>query len=109
MADVPWLVGRDDGVELVVHARPGAKRSAVTGLHGAALCVRVAARPVEGAANRELIRVLAEALGVSRSVVVLVAGAGGRAKRLFVPGLTVAHALTRLAPHLSIDKGRPRD
>lgn len=97
---MPWLVGRDDGVELVVHARPGAKQSAVAGLHGAALCVRVAARPLEGAANRELVRVLAEALGVSRSAIVLRAGAHGREKRLHVSGLSTAQALARLEPHL---------
>ena len=100
MADPSWLVGRDDGVELVVHARPGAKRSAVAGLHGAALCVRIAARPLEGAANRELVRVLAEALGVSRSAIALRAGAHGRSKRLYVSGLSAREALARLEPHL---------
>jgi uncharacterized protein (TIGR00251 family) len=100
LADVPWLVGRADGVELVVHARPGAKRSAVAGLHGAALCVRIAARPLEGAANLELVRVLAEVLGVSRSAVALRAGAHGRNKRLHVSGLSTTEVLSRLQPHL---------
>ena len=83
-----------------MHARPGAKRSAVAGLHGAALCVRIAARPIEGAANRELVRVLAEALGVSQSAVVLRAGVHGRHKRLHVSGLGTTEVLARLRPHL---------
>lgn len=100
MADRPWLVGRDDGIELVVHARPGAKRSAVAGLHGAALCVRIAARPLAGAANRELVRVLAEALRVSPSAIALRAGAHGRSKRVHVSGISTTEALARLEPHL---------
>ena len=109
MVEVPWLVACADGVELVVYARPRAKRSAVTGLHGSALAVRLAARPVEGAANRELIRVLAEALEVSRSAVTLLAGAKGRTKRVRVRGLTVAAVSTHLRSRLAIDKDAGRD
>lgn len=102
---------RADGgvVVLAIHARPGAKRSGIAGMHGAALSVRLAARPVEGAANRELIRVLADALGVSRSAVVLRAGEHGREKRVLVTGLTAAEAIARLRPFLSIDTGKGRD
>ena len=109
MADAPWLTPRADGIDLVVHARPGAKRSAITGMHGGALAVRLAARPVEGAANLELVRVLAEALGVSRSAVTVERGARGRRKRLHVAGLDVAAARARLEPYLSIDKTTGRD
>jgi hypothetical protein len=109
LADASWIVPRDDGIELLVHARPGAKRSAVTGLHGSALVVRLAARPVEGAANRELTRVLAEALGVSRSAVTVRAGARGRSKRVHVQGLAPATASARLGAILAIDKGRAGD
>jgi hypothetical protein len=109
LAEAAWLVARADGIELRIHARPGAKRSAIVGLHGAALCVRIAARPKEGAANRELAGVLADALGVSPAAVTLRAGARGRDKRVHVHGLDAAHAAGRLAPYLSIDKGRARD
>lgn len=92
-----------------MHARPGAKRSAVTGVHGGALGIRLAARPVEGAANEELLRVLADALGVSRSAVTLRSGTHARTKRLHVAGLDAATARTRLEPLLSIDKAKGRD
>jgi uncharacterized protein (TIGR00251 family) len=109
LADASWLTPCPDGVDLVVHARPGARRSAVAGLHGAALGVRLAARPVDGAANLELVRLLADALGVSRSAVTLESGARGHRKRLHVAGLDVATARARLAPYLSIDKTPGRD
>jgi uncharacterized protein (TIGR00251 family) len=109
LADASWLTPRPDGVDLLVHARPGARRSAVAGLHGGALGVRLAARPIEGAANLELVCLLAEALGVSRSAVTVQSGARGRRKRLHVAGLDVETARARLARYLSIDKTMGRD
>jgi hypothetical protein len=100
LADPPWLVAVADGVELLIHARPGAKRSAIAGVHGPALGIRLGARPVEGAANAALIRVLAEALGVSRQAVTLRTGARGRTKRVHVRGVTAGVTLARLAPYL---------
>ena len=101
MADTSWLTARADGVDLVIHARPGARRSELAGVHGTALAVRVAARAVEGAANRELIRVLADALSVPPSAVTLLGGAQARRKRLHVAGLDLATARARLATHLN--------
>jgi uncharacterized protein YggU (UPF0235/DUF167 family) len=104
LAEAPWLTPRPDGVELAVYARPGAKRSAVAGVHGGALAVRLAARPVDDAANRELVRLLAANLGVPRTAITLRTGARARAKRIHVRGVTPDEAIRRLAPLLSIDK-----
>lgn len=85
---------------MIVHVRPGAARSAIAGLHGGALCVRVAARPAEGAANREVLRVVAEALGIRGSALALRRGAHGRAKRIVVEGASAAEVAARIAPLL---------
>lgn len=53
-----------DGAVLRVHVGPGARRPGLAGLHGNALRVRVSAPPEGGAANRELVRLLAGLLGV---------------------------------------------
>jgi uncharacterized protein (TIGR00251 family) len=50
------------------------------------LKVRVAAPPVEGAANAALIAFLAKTLGVSRSSVTLASGAGARLKLIDIAG-----------------------
>ena len=100
MAETPWLTPRAGGVDLLIHARPGARRSELAGVHGTALAVRIAARPVQGAANQELIRVLADALSVAPSAVTLLAGGQARRKRLHVTGLDLATARARLAPYL---------
>jgi uncharacterized protein YggU (UPF0235/DUF167 family) len=52
--------------------------------------VRVTARAAEGAANRALIQVVADALGVRRSAVSLVMGERSRDKVVEVSGLDPA-------------------
>ena len=81
---------------LVVHVQPRAKRSAAAGRHGDALRVRLAAPPVDGAANEELVRFLAEALDLPRRAVRLVAGRTSRRKVVELDGLTAAEAERRL-------------
>jgi uncharacterized protein YggU (UPF0235/DUF167 family) len=56
----------------------------VDGVIDGVLRVRVAAPPVEGAANHALVRVIAEELGVARRSVRIVAGAAGRQKLVVV-------------------------
>lgn len=77
---------------LTIHVVPRARRTEVAGRHGDALRVRIAAPPVDGAANAELVRFVAERLGVPRRAVAVVSGAGGRRKTLSVAGVTRAAA-----------------
>jgi len=58
--------------------------------------VRIAAVPLDGAANRALIRFLAERLGVDRSAVAIVGGASARSKAVQVSGVTLEQAANRL-------------
>ena len=76
-------------VRVAVHVQPRASRSEIIGQHGAALKVRLQAPPVDGAANEALVRLLAEALGVSQGSVRVVAGATSRSKTVEVDGTTV--------------------
>lgn len=72
---------------VVVHVQPRARRTEVAGLHGDAVKLRLAAPPVDGAANEELVRFVAERLGVARSAVRVTAGATARRKTLEVDGM----------------------
>jgi uncharacterized protein (TIGR00251 family) len=98
-----WLSPRDDGCVLRLWVRPGASRAGLAGLHGSALGARVTSPPAGGAANDELLRLLAAALGVRRGALEIEAGAGGRQKRVRVRGLTVEEVRARLATVLSVD------
>jgi uncharacterized protein (TIGR00251 family) len=78
---------KEGAVRFEVHARPRARRSAVTGARQGALVVQLAAPPVDGAANAELLQVLAAVLGVARRDLSIVLGASSRAKVVEVRGL----------------------
>jgi len=77
---------------LIVHVQPRSPRSEIVGEHGDALKVRLAAPPVDGAANDELVRFLAERLGVRRADLDIVRGATGRRKTVRIAGMTAAAA-----------------
>jgi uncharacterized protein (TIGR00251 family) len=82
------IEARGDGVLFEVWVQPRASRTEVAGTHGEAVKVRLAAPPVEGAANAELIAFLAKQLGVSRSAVRIVKGERGRNKVVEVEGIS---------------------
>jgi uncharacterized protein (TIGR00251 family) len=75
------------GVRLRLRVQPRASRTEVAGRHGDAIRIRVAAPPVDGAANEAIVRFLAERLGVPRAAVRLERGATGRSKVVSVAGL----------------------
>ena len=81
---------------LVVHVVPRAKRTQVAGRHGDALKIKLKAPPVDGAANAELVRFVAERLHVPRGAVTITAGHTGRRKTLEIAGIEAA-ALRSLA------------
>ena len=75
------------GIEIDVRVIPRAGRSGVAGTREGALLVRLNAPPVDGAANDELIEVLAKALGAPKRAVSIVAGERSRQKRVRVGGI----------------------
>ena len=70
-----------------VQVVPRASRSEVVGEHNGALRVRLAAPPVDGAANDELRRLLARIFNVPRSSIQLVSGQGSRTKQIRIAGV----------------------
>ena len=90
---------RKDGVVVRVHVQPGAGRTAVSGRHGSALKLRVAAPPADGRANEAVVVLLAKTFGVKPAAVRIESGATSRVKRVKVDGVeadTVAATLRRV-------------
>jgi uncharacterized protein len=87
-----------EGVVIAVRVIPRSGRSGVAGTRGGALLVRLNAPPVEGAANDELVEVMAAALGVPRRAVTIVSGERSRTKRVRITGVDADHVASRL-PH----------
>lgn len=92
-----------DGAILTVHIQPRASTTECMGIHGDAIKIRVAAPPVDGAANDELIRFLARRFSISPTSVQIHSGAGGRHKRVLVKGATAQLVMARL--NLGSQKG----
>ena len=76
-------------LRLKVRVKPRASKSRVLGTRDGVLEVAVAAPPVDGAANEELVRTLAEHYGVPKRAVEIVSGETSRVKIVRVTGAAV--------------------
>ena len=83
------------GTRIAVYIQPRAKRTEIAGRHGSDLKIRVAAPPIDQAANEALLAFVAQRLGVRAREVRLIAGATSRRKVLEIEGITAEriHAL----------------
>lgn len=78
-------------MKLALKVTPGAKRNEVLGWEddypqvGRVLKLKIAAPPVEGKANKEIVLFLAKTLGLPKSAVELVHGTSGRIKLAEIP------------------------
>jgi uncharacterized protein (TIGR00251 family) len=95
---VTWYREDSTGLTFAVRVVPRAARSEVAGWHDGALRIRVAAPPVEGAANRELVKFLAKRFKVAPAAVKLVSGSNSRNKMIRIenPGAATREELGKL-------------
>jgi uncharacterized protein (TIGR00251 family) len=77
-------------VRIRVLVQPRAATSEAAGMHDGCWKIRVAAPPVDGAANEALIEFLAKRLGIAKSRVWVAAGAGARRKLVEIEGVALA-------------------
>jgi uncharacterized protein (TIGR00251 family) len=77
---------KDRDLTFAVRVVPRASRSEIAGEHNGALRIRIAAAPVDGAANQELIRLLAKSFKLPQNAVEIVSGAGSKAKVVRITG-----------------------
>lgn len=100
LSQLPWTAD-GDGIRLAVRVTPRAKRSSLGGLvetgdGRVALQVKLAAPPVDGAANEALIRFLADHFALPRSAVSLLSGDKSRLKLVRLAGLSAEALADRL-------------
>jgi hypothetical protein len=84
-------------VTIDVRVIPRARRTESSGERDGAFVIRLAAPPVDGAANDALVEFLSDALNVPRRAVRIVSGERGRRKRVEIEGLTRADVKARLS------------
>ncbi len=81
-----------------MRVHPNASRSAVAGYIDDILQVKIAAPPVKGKANRELVAFLSRMLGISKSAVSIEKGLTSRNKVLAISGMSREDIAKRLIP-----------
>jgi uncharacterized protein len=94
------ISAQEGAVTFTVRVVPRASRNEIAGVQGEALRVRLTAPPVEGAANKALVKLLAEILEIPAHDIDIVAGHAGRQKVVRVADLTAHELEARLRQHL---------
>jgi uncharacterized protein (TIGR00251 family) len=80
------ITEKDGSVTFKVCVIPRSSKSEIVGEHYRSLKIKLTAPPVDGAANAELIKVLAKHLGVPKADIEIVAGETSKNKRVRVTG-----------------------
>jgi uncharacterized protein (TIGR00251 family) len=79
-----------DAIKISAKVSPGARKSTITSYADDVLRLKIAAPPVEGKANKELIAYLSDVLGVSQSVICIEKGLTSRNKLVSIAGMDKA-------------------
>jgi uncharacterized protein (TIGR00251 family) len=90
----------EGGAAFPVRVVPRARKNEISGRQGEAVKIRLAAPPVEGAANEALIEFLAEVLEVRKHQIEILSGHASRNKIVCVIGLLPHEIETRLNAYL---------
>jgi|WetSurMetagenome_2_1015567.scaffolds.fasta_scaffold208533_3 uncharacterized protein len=91
-----YLHQRADGVTIAIKVTPNASGNSVSSGGGDELEVRLTSPPVEGRANKELVKFLGKLLGVPPSSLRIVHGQASRRKIVLVPGLDLEEVRSKL-------------
>ena len=85
-------------VKISLHVYPNAPRNQLVGFSDGVLGVKIAAPPVKGQANRELVAFLSQVLGVGKSSLAILRGHTSRNKLISVKDLSQEEVMQRLSP-----------
>jgi len=89
----------DEKITLWVKVQPNARRNEILGFRDGAWQVRIAAPPVKGKANQELLKYLSQILEISKHQLTIEKGMTARRKAISISGLTRSQVEERLKKH----------
>jgi uncharacterized protein (TIGR00251 family) len=90
-----------NGIRFPVTLQPRASRNDIVGLHNGALKIRLTSPPVDGAANRSCMKILAKVLGTNVSSIQIVSGLTNRNKVVEILGMDEPTLLKSLSPFIN--------
>jgi uncharacterized protein (TIGR00251 family) len=83
---------------LTLKVTPNASHNEIIGFTDGVLQVRIAASPVKGKANKELVDFLSKALGVRKSSISITKGQTSRNKVIAIEGISHDEIIRRFSP-----------
>ncbi len=89
------------GIQFPAYILPRSSQNKVSGLHGKALKIKLTSPPVDGEANKALVKFLARILKTSPGNITIVSGATGRNKSISVEDFDEGKLMAKLKPFLS--------
>ncbi len=87
MDDIPFTRTKD-GICIEIKVEPRSSKRGIAGVLGNKLKVKLTAPPVEGAANDQLVEVLAEAFGIKKAAIKIVRGQSSKTKVVELTGIS---------------------
>ena len=85
-----------DGIQFQAIIQPRSSKNIICGLQGDSLKIRLTSPPVNGAANKMCVKILAKTLGISISKITIITGQKGRNKILHIKGITESVFLKKI-------------
>ncbi len=87
MDSIPFTRTRD-GIRIEVKVEPRSSKKGLAGVLGNKLKVKLTSPPVDGAANEQLVEVLAEAFGIKKTAVKIIRGQSSKNKVVELTGIS---------------------
>lgn len=82
------VIEKDGSIIFSIRVVPRASRNQIVGEHSGALKIHLTSPPIDGAANAELVKLLAKQFGVAKSDIEIVAGETSKSKRIKIANLS---------------------
>jgi uncharacterized protein len=80
----PYLTEKPEGILINIFVQPRSAQNAIVGSYKDALKIKLTAPPVEGAANKSCVDLLAKCLKLPKSTIEIKFGYTGRSKGVFI-------------------------
>ena len=75
----------EQGVVVDIFVQPRASKTMVSGIHNNALKVKLTSPPVDGEANKALIKFISKLFKVPKSTITIIRGETSRSKQVLIP------------------------
>ena len=92
-----------DGIQFLAVIQPRSSKNKVCGLQGESLKIRLTSPPVDGAANKMCIKLLAKQMDINSSQIHIVSGKKGRNKVIHIKGISSSAFLKKIPKSHEID------